>query len=237
VWIDGLVMRRFPVTNAEFIQFLNTLLDEGDEEAALRYEPRFEGHSVHVRGPDGRFKIREGQRRYPMTAEMPANMVDWQAARAYASYEQRRTGQPWTLPGDLEWEKAARGVDGRRLPWGDTMDATFYNMRDSRPSHPFPTPVDSFPVDESPYGVRGLAGNIMDWCRDPYRTGGPPLERGRVTDRWEAQIRAQAEPTAARVVRGGHWYGVAHIGLAAHRYRLEPSFTGYLIGMRLSRRF
>ena len=56
-----------------------------------------------------------------MTAEMPANMVDWQAARAYAAYEQRRTGQPWTLPGDLEWEKAARGVDGRRLPWGGSL--------------------------------------------------------------------------------------------------------------------
>ena len=93
-------------------------------------------------------------------------MVDWHGAMAYAAWEARRTGLPWRLPGASEWEKAARGVDGRFYPWGDHIDPSWCCIHVSHDGPARPIVVDSFPVDCSPWGVRGLGGNVRDWCRD-----------------------------------------------------------------------
>ncbi|MCB9766046.1 MAG: SUMF1/EgtB/PvdO family nonheme iron enzyme [Alphaproteobacteria bacterium] len=232
VWLDAFVVRRHPVTHQGYLDFLNALVDEGRDEEALSLVPRFEGFLFYGQRDDGHFSIREDARALRVIPDMPAFMIDWNMAMAMAAWRAHTTGQPWTLPGDLEWEKAARGVDGRRLPWGDFLDPTWCNMRDSRDKQPYPAPVSAFPVDEGPYGVRGMAGNVMDWCRDPYRASGPPIHDGQVDRGWAL---AEVDPATPRVVRGGHWYGVGQIAYAAHRYRLDPGFTGYLMGFRLAR--
>lgn len=238
VWLDSFVVRRHPVTHQELLSFLNALVQDGELDRAMQYAPKFEGHLLYELTSERVFRLREGNVQFPLMPRMPAIMVNWRAARAFARWESARTAQPWDLPGDLEWEKAARGVDGRRLPWGDWMDPTWCNMRDSFRERPYVAPVDAFPVDESPYGVRGLAGNVMDWCRDRYRMSGPPLDDQRVSAAWEqAQRDTTLDSTDAtpRVTRGGHWFGVGQIAFAAHRYHMEPLFTGYLMGMRLAR--
>ena len=63
--------------------------------------------------------------------EWPVVQVDWHGAAAYLAWWAERTGRPWRLPGELEWEKAARGIDGRFYPWGDFLDPSWCRMRDS----------------------------------------------------------------------------------------------------------
>ena len=80
----------------------------------------------------------------------------------------------------------ARGVDRRLFPWGDGFDATFCRMRDSVEGISSTTFFHSHPVDESPYGVRGMAGNACTWCfgelagRRPYRGGAWPFHQASV---------------------------------------------------------
>jgi serine/threonine-protein kinase len=94
---------------------------------------------------------------------LPAIGVDAWGAKAYAAWRTRRTGRTYRLPTEDEWEKAARGVDGRTYPWGDHFDASFCKMRESRPRLPAPEHSGAFPSDVSPYGVRDMAGGVADW--------------------------------------------------------------------------
>lgn len=186
LWVDSFVIRRFPATNSQWIAFLDDLVRQGREDEALAYAPRERsgtvdeaGSLVYGRNADGTFFLREDAEGDLWHPDWPVMLIDWHSAQAYAAWEAARTGLAWRLPGELEWEKAARGVDGRTFPWGNHLDPTFTNMRDSRCDRPMPAVVDSFPVDESVYGVRGMAGNVRDFCLDVYNADGPPIVDGR----------------------------------------------------------
>jgi len=82
-------------------------------------------------------------------------------ARAYAAWLSARTGTTWRLPTELEWEKAARGTDGRRFPWGDVFDPARLNSHDRGP---FDTvPVGRYPDGASPFGLLDPAGQVFEW--------------------------------------------------------------------------
>jgi serine/threonine-protein kinase len=204
VWLDPFVIREHPVTNTEFLQFLNDV----PEGRASAWVPRelgshtvqgVEGASIYGRDDSGRWALVPDKDGDLWNPEWPVVLVTWRAARAYADWLAMRTGLPWRLPSELEWEKAARGVDGRHFPWGDHLDPAFCNVRGSLTGRPLPCPVDRFELDVSPYGMRGAAGNVRDWCSDGFTAGGPDIVGGR--------HRESAEEPAARVIRGGCWLG------------------------------
>ena len=233
VWLDGFVIQRFPVTNRAFISFLNDLVEAGREEEALLAAPRERlaggdnGPLVYGRDAAGRFFLRtdaDGDRWDP---DWPVMLVDEAGAVAYAGWLAARTGHPWRLPWELEWEKAARGVDGRLYPWGDTVDSTWARVRDSRPGRHLPARIDEHPDDRSPYGVRGMAGNVMDRCLDAFVQGGALIEGGRPV--W------RPAGDAPRVARGGAWSFSSNMARVCMRAPMLPGQRRETLGFRLVR--
>jgi eukaryotic-like serine/threonine-protein kinase len=205
-WVEAFIIREHPVTFAE----LSVFLAEPDGERYRRSILR-DGLSV-------------------WRHDWPAVGVSWDAARAYAQWLARRTGKPWRLPTEIEWEKAARGVDGRFFPWGDFGDAAFAHARTIELTPQAPVSIDAFPLDRSPYGVRGLGGNVRDWCLD---AGGAPL----CAESGIARMPRNAETAAEHVVRGGSFRMPPDAARVAARSAL-PGSRGYPdVGMRLVRSF
>ncbi len=156
---------RHTVTCSEYVTFLNDLLVHGFDDQAKKHAPRVsEDASPYFPIINGRFIVPiEDSDGDAWDEKWPICMISYRDALAYARWRSRRDGVPWRLPTALEWEKAARGVDGRIYPWGNQFEASFCNMRESYESRPMPKPVGTHPTDVSPYGVYDVAGNISNW--------------------------------------------------------------------------
>jgi eukaryotic-like serine/threonine-protein kinase len=240
LWCDGLIMKRFHVTNAEYLEFLDDLVRQGRTEEALTLAPRERGgvygeDGAHIFGFDQtRFFLQadaEGDVWYP---DAPVMMVHFGCAVAYARWLAQRDGQPWRLPGEHEWEKTGRGVDGRFFMWGDFYDPSWTCNAESHEIRPLPAVVHSFPVDESVYGVRGLGGNTREWCAELRIPGGTPVPGDRVQPP-PLPVEIDMSPGARRVTKGGFWTSVSRNARCANRGADAPTNRLADIGVRLAR--
>ena len=144
---------RFPVTNARFAEFLNAsgtrnakgerVFDDDDADARI--------HRI-----DGKWTADRGFEHHPVVE------VSWPGARDYCAWRGRR------LPSESEWEKAARGHDGRRYPWGnEPPDKTRAQFAAGWNETAL---VDAHPRGASPYGALDMAGNAWEWVSSAYRS-------------------------------------------------------------------
>lgn len=227
VWVDGFFMKQFPVTNAEYVLFLDDLVKRGEEKLALEHQPATAGGACFGRAEDGSFTLYNpvtGARWLPDTAVV---FVSGSSATAYAAWYAARTGEAWRLPWEDEWEKAARGVDGRRYVMGEFLDPSWAEIRGSSASED-PSPVNGFPLDESVYGVRGLTGGVGDWCADLDRGPGPIVTGGRA-EHVTAKLGGRA------VVRGGMRTVPESFCAASIRHLVPIEKRSVRVGFRLAR--
>ncbi len=199
-WVGAFVIDRHPVTNGDWIAFLDDLVANGREDDALRAVPRVRdagGQPVYGRDADGRFVLVADGEGDLWAPDWPVMLVDAEGAEIYARWRAARDGLPWRLPHEDAWEKAARGVDGRWFPWGDHFDPSWACVRESHAGRLLLATVHAFPGDESIYGVRGMAGGVRTLCHDG---AGGYVARGGAWSMVAASARsAQRAPLAAHV--------------------------------------
>jgi serine/threonine-protein kinase len=215
--LDEFLIAQTAVTCAQYCEFLNALAHDNPH-VAEKHVPRTKPEGGYLWSADarGRYEVpthdADGNPGHP---DAPVMGVSHHDAVAYANWRADVDGFPYRLLREEEWEKAARGADGRFFPWGNGFDATFCKMATSRPGRPQPEPVGSFPVDTSVFGVKDCAGAIREWCADWYDDG-----------------------QETRVLRGGAWYfNPAYCRVCfRHGYMPHIVFTnfGIRLGMSLS---
>jgi len=241
--VADFAIARFPVTFREYCLFLDEL-QRTDPEAARRRAPHdthgSEGYLAR-QGDDGRWEpspnLIEGEARklFPADAghlwNVPVMLIDWFDAVAYCRWRSDRERIELRLPLELEWEKAARGTDGRFHPWGDHFDPTFCLMRFSRPFRWQPEPVGTFPTDTSPYGVHDMAGGMREWMADIH--GERSWEETSVEP--EPLGDAGRDSPSWRVYRSGNWAAEAKRCRSASRTRFPALTRDSALSFRLAK--
>ncbi|MFT5680750.1 MAG: serine/threonine protein kinase/formylglycine-generating enzyme required for sulfatase activity [Myxococcota bacterium] len=231
LWVEAMVVQRHPVTHARYLAFINDLVEQGRAAEAEGFVPRARaqagGSLMYACRQDGRYTLRaDDQGR--CGPELPVVAVSWHAACAFAAWEGARTGKPWRLPNELEWEKAARGVDRRFCVWGDDPEPGWSRILGSLAGPPSPAPVTDYPEDESVYGVRGMSGNVRDWCLNIWKMKGPETEGDRLL-----LDAAGPENPDLRALRGGAWSVVPYQSRLAGRFVNHPDRWFVTLGFRL----
>ncbi len=233
-WLDSFVIQRTPVTVREWQTWLEALQQEGELDELRRRLPRSRstGDAVGIDLVDGALVRVPDQSGRHWRDEDPVVSVSWQDATAYAAHLSERDGRSdrrtaWRLPRELEWEKAARGVDGRLWPWGDHLDPNWCHYSESMGDGWRLMGVGEQAQDVGPYGVLGMAGNVRDWCREGWSPTATLDEQGGVVDVPPAD--------ELRMVRGGNASSSGALTRLASRMvgRQDATYGG--VGLRLVR--
>ncbi len=212
---------KYPVTVAQYRHFVDA---EG-------YDPGISGE--YWKGGGLKWLKKSGQAA-PVLWDNPQWTVDnhpvvgvtWYEAVAYCAWlTSTNPGRFFRLPDEAMWEKAARGSDGRRWPWGNEWDASKLNAEGTigRTSA-----VGIFPAGKSPCGVYDCAGNVWEWCSGPG-IGDTPYPFG--PRLYEADLKLTPK---YRALRGGSWLNLDQVTRAAYRAFNDPGYRDDNVGFRVA---
>jgi formylglycine-generating enzyme required for sulfatase activity len=221
VVVAGFAISKVPVTNALYALF---------QEATGAHRPITWGGAL----PDD-------LRHHPVVD------VSWYEAQSFCTWLGEQTGRRYRLPTEAEWEKSARGTDGRTFPWGNSFDLQCCNVRESGLGNT--VPVGRYSAGASPYKVLDLAGTVWEWTQSlqapyPYqaddgRNGSEPrIERQ--TPRFLQRLLRTAPEHALpaietrRIIRGGCFANPEGFARCACRLRLQPERRTPFLGIRLA---
>ena len=183
VFTRAFLIDRFEVTEKQYLTFLRAI-------GSKKYPGYWKEMGRVDSFPDG-------------YANYPVSDVDWFDAKAYCTWIGKR------LPTEVEWERAARGSDGRQWPWGDQFDSARTNTVEARIG--WKAPVGSRPGDVSPFGVYDMAGNVKEWTASSYSSyPGNPYRR-------------VADGAPFKILRGGSYLTEAQFSRTAFRVAVLPT--------------
>ena len=160
----------------------------------------------------------------------PVVNVSFFDAWAYCQWLSRKTGKHYRLPSEAEWEKAARGVNGRIYPWGDVFNPAKANTNETGIGNT--TPVGKFsPQGDSPYGCVDMAGNVWEWTRSLW---GKDLNKPDYRYPYDPSDGREAlNSEGRRVLRGGAFNDHRGRARCSARGRYSPDFTSVGFGFRV----
>jgi serine/threonine-protein kinase len=220
VWLDAYWIDQTEVTNAMFAQFSDQTHYETDAEK-IGYGYVFNESSKEwelMNGADWRHPRGPGS---SVENQHPVVLVSWNDANVYCMWAGRR------LPTEAEWEKAARGTDGRTYPWGNeylagpllnfadgNFDIDSYNDTTIDDGYRYTAPVGSYPDGASPYGALDMAGNVLEWVADWYDPG--------YYNNSPDRNPSGPDSGDSRVSRGGSWSDSDYLNRSSIRLWVSP---------------
>ena len=210
-----------PVSQAEYAQFLT---DNSQHQVPYVDESWAKPYNWN----------QQGRRPPEALLQHPVVLVSWIDAQAYTRWAGK------LLPSEEQWEKAARGTDGRQYPWGNRWDSARLNSAEriagrairnykewkawwdklEQGKQTYTTPVGTYPAGANPYGLMDMAGNVWEWCLDLYQAYQGSL------------VEHEDFGETYRVVRGGSWGNGAIDVRTSNRNRREPSLRNFSVGFR-----
>ncbi len=207
LYLPDYYLAKTPVTNAQYALFVEAT-----------------GHTQPMDWING--KLPSGKEEHPVI------WVSGYDALAYCHWLSEATGKPYRLPSEAEWEKGARGTDGRIYPWGNEWDARWLNSRGGDQGGT--TPVDACPGGTSPYGLLGMAGNVWEWTQSLWGKGWetPDFKYPYKLD--DGRDNVKAEGDVLRVLRGGSFLSHQKFIRCAYRARYSLYYRLNLFGFRLA---
>ena len=215
VFLDAYTMDISPVTNSEYREFIYA-------NPQWRKTDSY-GEHISIEFQDGSYLRDWKAETFPDgKADHPVTQVSWYAAMAYAQWKGKR------LPTEAEWEKAARGgVDGKRYPWGDSIEGVVFKSDDT-------TSIGISPVNG--YGLYDISGNVWEWCLNAYDSDfylvSPPRNPFPETIKVPWVVNNFRMVKSPRVLRGGPW-GIDSQGVrVSHRFSGNPMDTFPTFGFR-----
>lgn len=209
VVLSDYYLDQYEVSNRLFAAFLNELGNQ--EEAGKTWLDVARNSEGRLHAVNGVWKPDPGYEDHPVVE------VTWYGANAFCAWRGAR------LPSEAEWEKAARGTDGRSYPWGEEITCDLVNY--SKCGFEDTQPVDSYPAGASPFGVFNLAGNVSEWTADWYRAYPAELVVN--------PLNLEDGQGRVRVVRGGSWFSTAVYLRSYHRnYEFTPLSSFSNLGFR-----
>lgn len=212
---DAFWLMKTPVTNAQYRPFVE---DNGYANQAF----------WTVAGWQWRTGDKITQPRYWANTKwnvpsQPVVGVSWYEVTAYATWLAQVTGETTRLPTEIEWEKGARGTDGRKYPWGnDDPNISHCNFASNGGG---PTPVGHYPAGASPYGALDMAGNVWEWTTTKWMSS---------YENYLNMVSNDKEGEVSRVLRGGCWDDDSSDMRSTNRSWNLPSDRDIFVGFRLA---
>ncbi|KAF0246189.1 MAG: hypothetical protein FD180_931 [Planctomycetota bacterium] len=201
----------FHVTCAEYLAFVNDLF-RTDPEEARRRAPRGPDRKLWLEGPKGfRLPAPGEDKSLDWKPEWPVFSISWFDATAFVAWKSCLEGRLYSLHHEEEYDKAARGVDGRYYAFGNHGEQSWFHSSHSYADMKSPMPVGTFPTDVSPYGVRDATGAMGSWCLNAPEIGSRDM----------------------RIIRGVGWWSNDDGHAIAQRFGGQPDLLRMGYGLRI----
>jgi formylglycine-generating enzyme required for sulfatase activity len=203
LYLPDYYLAKTPLTNAQYAAFVR----------ATGYK-----HSKHWKGGE----LPSGKEDHPVVH------VSWYDAVAYCNWLAEVTGRPYRLPSEAEWEKGARGTDGRIYPWGDRWVPRWCKVGGIKTA-----PVGAYPQGASPYGLLDMAGNVLEWTISLWGKDYKKPEFKYPYDPSDGRENLEAGEDVMRVLRGGDFFMPGWYARCTHRCSFTPGYRNMLAGFRV----